>query len=101
MYRRLGQESSPNLANRPESRIPEIAEKAQALYQAQVAKRTGALSESAVAYTEIGGMKHDRHIGVLHVGGTVSYAASHEFGTTHGVHPAHDLNRVLEELAGL
>lgn len=91
------------------------AETAAALYQSHVAKRTGRLAESAHPSTEIGGVRHDRHIGVLTVGGGgVEYAAAHEFGT--GDHPqsikslnrpaqldvpqpgAHDLNIVLEQL---
>jgi hypothetical protein len=96
--------------------VTEIAVKAQTLYVAQVAKRTGALSESAHALPEIGGVHHDRWIGVLTVGGaTAAYAASHEFGvgnhagSRHNLDAvadntqpgAHDLNRVLEELGGL
>lgn len=89
----------------------ERVELAKALYQVQVAKRTGALAASAHASTEIGGVRHDRHIGVLTVGEGLGYGASHEFGV--GDHPrsvhnldgpnaihaaARDLNRVLEEL---
>jgi len=82
------------------------------LYQATVAKRTGALAASAHATTEIGGARSDRHIGVLLVGGRgVDYSLAHEFGV--GDHPASvhnldgkqrvevaadDLQRVLEEL---
>jgi hypothetical protein len=102
----------------------ERAEVAHALYVEQVAKRTGRLAASAHASTEIGGVDHDRWVGVLTVGGTVDYALPHEFGTkadvegpvqestggvhnldntlrTGGHHAAHDLNRVLEELGGL
>lgn len=80
------------------------------LYQAQVAKRTGALAASAHASTEIGGIRHDRHIGVLTVGEGLDYGAAHEFGVgdhpgsvhnlngLNAIHPAaHDLNRILEE----
>lgn len=61
------------------------AEVAQALYVGLVAKRTLRLARSARVSTEIGGADHDRHIGVLTVGGAsgggdVDYAASHEFG---------------------
>lgn len=102
----------------------EVAELAQALYQAQVAKRTGRLAASAHASTEMAHVYkgQDRWVGVLTVGGTgsqgtVEYGAAHEFGT--GDHPgsikslnrpaqldvpqaaAHDLNRVLQELDGL
>lgn len=90
----------------------EIAEIAQALYQAQVAKRTGALARAAHAHTEIGGIRHDRWIGVLSVAAsTVDYEAAHEFGYT--VHRGekigpgefvagqHDLNAVLAELDSL
>jgi hypothetical protein len=88
------------------------------LYQAQVAKRTGALAAAAHAHTEIGGNTSDRWIGVLTVGGDgVDYGASHEFGRGEhpgsiredatkddpdaGIiqHPAHDLNVVLESLS--
>lgn len=109
----------------------EVAETAHALYVAQVAKRTGLLASSAHASTELSKVLkgQDRWVGVLTVGGTgaggtVDYAASHEFGTkadvegpvpesadgvhnlddvlrTGGHHAAHDLNRVLEELGGL
>lgn len=101
----------------------EVAELAHALYVAQVAKRSGLLASSAHASTEIGGQgrrTNDRWIGVLTVGGTgaqgtVEYAAAHEYGrgehpgSIHDLdreqnivqHPAHDLNRVLEELGGL
>lgn len=89
----------------------ERAEAAKALYQAQVAKRTGALAASAHAHTEIGGVRHDRHVGILTVGEGLGYGLAHEFGV--GDHPgsvhnldglnaiqaaAHDLNGVLEEL---
>jgi hypothetical protein len=93
--------------------VLERAEVAKALYQAQVAKRTGALAASAQAHTEIGGVKHDRHVGYLTVGEGLAYGAAHEFGvgdhpeSVHNldgpniIHPAaHDLNRVLEELGG-
>jgi hypothetical protein len=92
----------------------EIGEVAHALYVDQVAKRTGRLAASAHVSTEIGGVDHDRWVGVLTVGGDgVDYAATHEFGRqsdvhnlddtvrTGGHHAAHDLNRVLEELGGL
>jgi hypothetical protein len=88
----------------------QVAELMQALYREDVAKRTGRLAASAHASTEIGGHRHDRHIGVLTVGGlgageTVFYALAHEFGV--GKHPgsregepvqpaADDLQRVLE-----
>lgn len=107
-------------SSRMRSIVFEIAEQAHALYVAQVAKRTGLLASSAHASTEIGGVDHDRWVGVLTVGGTgaagtVDYALPHEFGR--GEHPgsikdldsdqeivqhaADDLNRVLEELGGL
>ena len=106
---------------RMRSIVFEVAEVAQALYVAQVAKRTGMLAASAHVSTEIGGIgvrKNDRWIGVLTVGGTgskgtVEYAAAHEFGTHEGAPTesnrygtpetvgAEDLNRVLEELGGL
>jgi hypothetical protein len=94
--------------------VLERAEVAKALYQAQVAKRTGALAASAQAHTEIGGVRHDRHVGYVTVGEGLAYGAAHEFGvgdhpgSVHNlngrniIHPAaHDLNRVLEELGGV
>lgn len=91
--------------------VLERATMAQALYQAQVAKRTGALAASAHAHTEIGGIRHDRHVGILTVGEGLAYGAAHEFGV--GDHPGsvhnldgpnrilsanHDLNNVLEQI---
>lgn len=95
----------------------EIAELAQALYVARVAKRTGRLAASAHASTEFTQVKRGeaRWVGVLTVGGTgsagtVDYAASHEFGTHEGAPTdshrfgtpetvgAEDLNHVLGEL---
>lgn len=78
------------------------AQTAAALYQAIVAKRTGRLAASAHASTEIGGVRSDRWIGVLTVGGqgsrgSVDYAATHEFGRG-AEEGAEDLNRILEEL---
>lgn len=101
------------LSPRMQAIVLERVELAKALYQAQVAKRTGALAASAHADTHIGGARHDRHVGTLTVGGGLGYGAAHEFGV--GDHPAsvhnldgpnriqdaaHDLNRVLEELGG-
>lgn len=86
------------------------------LYQAEVVKRTGRLAASAHASTEIGGVRQDRWIGVLTVGGagplgTADYAAAHQFGHWQHDrnHPGewtwvdghHDLNRVLEQLGSL
>lgn len=84
------------------------------LYQALVAKRTGRLAASARAHVEIGGVRKDRWIGELVVGGAgprgeAFYAASHEFGhdvvVDHEVighaKAAHDLNSVLEELGSV
>lgn len=93
---------------------------AQMLYQAKVAKRSAALAASARTSVHRGGIKEDRLVADLIVGGqgprgTVAYGPSHEFGTEeqHGEndaarlageapideHPgAHDLNWVLEEL---
>lgn len=99
------------LSPRMEEICRERVEVAKGLYQAKVAKRTGALAASAHATTEIGGVRHDRHVGILTVGEDLGYGASHEFGT--GDHPqsvhnldgpnhiqqgARDLNTVLEEL---
>lgn len=58
----------------------ERTELAQTLYQSIVAKRSGALAESARVSMERGA--NGRHEGVLTVGGTIAtYGASHEFGT--------------------
>lgn len=83
------------------------------MYQAEVAKRTGALARSAHATVHRGGLKDDRWIGTLTVGDTGitgEYALAHEFGAderfdsnrgdpafdeTEG---AQDLNLVLETL---
>lgn len=86
--------------------VEERANTAAALYQSQVAKRTGRLAATAHAGVEVGGMKHDRFVGTLTVGGpgplgVAGYAAAHEFGhnTRTGVAAAaHDLNRVLQLL---
>ncbi|MCX8559774.1 hypothetical protein OS122_02525 [Mycolicibacterium mucogenicum] len=97
--------------------VEERTHTALALYQAQVAKRTGALASSARASTSIEPVikGQARWVGTLTVGGDgVDYAAAHEFGR--GEHPgsvladandpdagiiqhgAHDLNVVLENL---
>lgn len=88
----------------------ERADMAMMLYQAEVAKRSGALARTAHAHTEIGGKRHDRWIGVLSVASRqVEYEAAHEFGYTHKIGkgkqgpgefiPGHDdLNAVLEQL---
>jgi len=92
--------------------VEERAHIAALLYQAEVAKRTGALARTAHAGTEIGGIHNDRVIGVVTIGRGVDYGASHEFGTdaqfdddgeptraaTSG---ARDLNAVLEQLAAM
>lgn len=78
------------------------AVEAATIYQAIVAKRTGALSESAQVSTRIGGLSGRRWFGVLTVGDGVDYGASHEFGTDDGderiTAAAHDLRVVLENL---
>lgn len=83
------------------SLMREKIEIAQALYRDEVAHRTGNLARSARVETFIGGPKSDRWIGHLIVEAT--YAASHEFGTDDGderiTAAAHDLNRVLNQLA--
>lgn len=94
-----------------EAIVRERAETAKALYQASVAKRTGALAASARADVVIGGVRHDRHVGIVTVGEDLGYGLAHEFGV--GDHPgsvhnldgpnqvmaaANDLNRVLEGL---
>lgn len=87
--------------------VAERANTAQWLYQSRVAKRSGHLARSARAYTEIGGIRHDRWIGVMLVGFGLEYDPAHEFGYTtrrgkrarqRYVPGAHDLNAVLEEL---
>lgn len=99
--------------------VSERIQLAQLLYQAIVAKRSGALARSAHAHTSIETVLkgEPRWVGTLTVGGDfVDYALPHEFGR--GEHPgsleatgfgdsqivqrpADDLNRVLEELGGL
>jgi hypothetical protein len=98
------------LSGRMREIVFERATMAQALYQARVAKRSAALAGTARAFTEIGGVRHDRWIGTMLVGQGLEYGASHEFGymTRKGkrarqryVPGAHDLNDVLEELGSL
>lgn len=88
----------------------ERAETAQFLFQSRVAKRSSALARSARAYTEIGGARRDRWIGVMLVGFGLEYDPAHEFGYTtregkrarrRYVAGAHDLNAVLEELGSV
>lgn len=98
--------------------VEERVHTALALYQAQVAKRTGALARSARVSTAIEPVLkgQPRWVGTLTVGGsTVDYAAAHEFGRGDrpgsvdadandpdaGIiqHAAHDLNVVLENLS--
>lgn len=93
----------------------ERAQMALLLYQAQVAKRTGALAASAHATVELGPVLkgQPRWQGVLTVGGRgIEYALAHEFGrgdhpgSIHDLdrekdiiqHASHDLNIVLEQL---
>ncbi|WP_280471005.1 hypothetical protein [Nocardia cyriacigeorgica] len=100
------------LLKSPEMRslMQEVTEAAQALYRAEVAKRSGALSHSARVETFVGGRDNDRWCGRLTVGGLspigdVDYGASHEFGRDggdeHVIAGAHDLNRVLNLLGQL
>jgi hypothetical protein len=93
-----------------EAVLTEIGEgKALPLAKAKIAKRSGALADSAEFHTEIGGIRNDRHIGVLTVGQGLAYGAAHEFGAgdhpgstgRHHNPPAHELDAVLEELGGL
>lgn len=98
--------------------VEERVHTALALYQAQVAKRTGALASSARATTAIEPVLkgQPRWVGTLTVGGDgVDYAAAHEFGVGEHSgsvdadpndpdagtiqHGAHDLNVVLENLS--
>lgn len=86
--------------------VSERAELAALLFQAEVAKRTGALARTAKAHTEVGGKRHDRWVGVVSVAsGSVYYEAAHEFGYTskgkdggHFIPGHHDLNIVLGQL---
>lgn len=97
--------------------IEERTHTALMLYQAQVAKRSGALARSARVHTAIEPVVkgQPRWVGTLTVGGDgVDYAAAHEFGRGDrpgsvdgdpndpdaGIiqHGAHDLNVVLESL---
>ena len=90
------------------STVQEVAELAQAVYQEEVAKRTGRLARSARVATSIGGRRNDRWVGHLVV--DARHAASHEYGV--GIHsgstgeggiqqPAADLNRVLNVIGSL
>lgn len=80
----------------------ESAEIYKALYQEEVAKRTGRLARSARVWTEMDG---DRWTATLSAGDPVRnvvYGASHEFGTVNGLHPsdgAHDMNKILDIMA--
>lgn len=94
--------------------ITERTNTALLMYQATVAKRSGALAGAAHASIGRGGVKNDRWVGTLSVGDLgvgVDYVLAHEFGAderfdgnrgdpsfdeTEG---AHDLNTVLETLA--
>lgn len=100
----------------------ERAQTAQWLWQSRVGYDTGQLARSAHAFTEIGGVRHDRWIGVLVFGTGLEYGAAEEFGHRAGkrvqrvagrlskkraaqinaarrfIPGAHDLNAVLEEL---
>lgn len=77
------------------------ANQARAIYQNIVAKRTGRLAASTRVTTTLGGVRNDRWVGRLTVGGdTAPHGPSHEFGTEKGS-PAHDLRRVLDSLGQL
>lgn len=100
------------LSNEIRSSVHDVGQLGEALYREDVAKRTGRLAAATHVSTEVGGVRNDRWIGVLEVGGlgaggTVFYALAHEFGV--GDHPesredvpdqpaAEDLQRVLELL---
>ncbi|MFI7191477.1 hypothetical protein ACIBQ0_17220 [Nocardia nova] len=78
-------------------------QRAKAIYQQIVSKRTGRLARSARVDTFIGGRKRDRWVSRLTIGGdTVPYGASHEFGVDDGDEHIragfHDLNVVLNQL---
>ena len=63
--------------------MDEIATKAGLLAQAEIHKRTGALTASVNAHVEVGGHRNDRYVGEVTIGnvGTVDYGASYVFGT--------------------
>lgn len=74
--------------------VEERANMAMLLYQAKVAKRSGALAGSAYAHTEIAPVLkgEPRWVGVMSVGRGLDYGLPHEFGR--GDHPGsiHDLD---------
>lgn len=100
--------TSPQMHAAVEERINTAA----MLYQAEVAKRTGALAAAVHTHVGIGGIGHDRMVGELVVGGAgprgkVDYGAAREYGADVVVdgerHVAaneahHDLQQVLEQL---
>lgn len=89
--------------------LESIANTGVMLYQAKVAKRTGALARSARAHTEIGGKHKNMWVGVVTVG--TSHGLPHEDGAnvplfgdrndSHRQKAARDLNFVLENLGGV
>ncbi|MEU2013107.1 hypothetical protein [Nocardia sp. NPDC019302] len=83
------------------SMVRESAELYEALYREIVAKRTGRLAASTHVST---GIEGGRWAGMLAV--TVSYAASHEYGTgrtdpSHHLPAANDLNQILDLMGTL
>jgi hypothetical protein len=84
----------------PENRriMDEIATKAALLAQAEIHKRTGALSASVNANVDIGGHHNDRYVADVTIGGTVDYGASYEFGTSKGNEAHHVADAVLGQL---
>lgn len=70
------------------------------LYQAVVAKRSGALARDVRVHTRVGGLANDRWVAQLIVGEQIDYGASHEFGTAAKNHEnrAKDLDKVLQML---
>ncbi|WP_280317297.1 hypothetical protein [Nocardia wallacei] len=84
----------------------ERGELAKAVYQGEVAKRTGRLARSARVATYIGGRRNDRWYARLTVGGVEApHGPAHEFGYDDGDTDiragTHDLNAVLNALGGI
>ncbi len=74
--------------------VGERANMAMLLYQAKVAKRSGALAASAHAHTEIAPVfkGQPRWVGVLSIGRGLDYGLPHEFGRGTHTNSKHDLD---------
>lgn len=73
------------------------------LYQASVAKRSGALARDVRVTTRIGGTANDRWVGQVIVGENIIHDLPHEFGWTESGDRqagAKDLKQALGRLAG-